>query len=60
MEESPPRITPDLLARVKAGDEAANRTLVEILYPMVRGNVRNHLRRQADHGWLRLQSQFVK
>lgn len=49
MEESPSRITPDLLARVKAGDEVANRTLVEILYPVVRGNVRNHLRRQADH-----------
>jgi RNA polymerase sigma-70 factor (ECF subfamily) len=49
MEESPSRITLDLLARVKAGDEAANRTLVEILYPIVRGNLRNHLRRFADH-----------
>lgn len=49
MEESPHKITPDLLERVKAGDEAANCTLVEILYPIVRGNVRNHLRRLADH-----------
>jgi RNA polymerase sigma-70 factor (ECF subfamily) len=49
MEESPSRITLDLLARVKAGDEDANRTLVEILYPIVRGNLRNHLRRFADH-----------
>ena len=49
MEQSPSRITLDLLARVKAGDEDANRTLVEILYPIVRGNLRNHLRRFADH-----------
>ncbi|MEO1836522.1 MAG: RNA polymerase sigma factor [Akkermansiaceae bacterium] len=49
MEETPYRITPDLLERVRAGDETANRSLVEILYPIVRGNLRNHLRRFADH-----------
>ena len=49
MEEPPPAITSELLDRVKAGDESANRTLVEILYPSVRANVRNHLRKQADH-----------
>jgi len=49
MNETPSRITPELLEQVKAGDEAANRFLVEILYPTVRSNVRNHLRRQADH-----------
>ena len=49
MDEKPQAITPDLLDRVKAGDEEANRILVEILYPIVRANVRNHLRRQADH-----------
>ena len=49
MEDPPSRITPDLLERVKSGDEEANRTLVELLYPTVRGNIRNHLRRQADH-----------
>ncbi|NIP98618.1 MAG: RNA polymerase sigma factor, partial [Akkermansiaceae bacterium] len=37
------------LARVRAGDETANRTLVEILYPTIRANVRNHLRRRDDH-----------
>ena len=49
MEEPSPAITSELLERVKAGDEAANRNLVEILYPTVRANVRNHLRKQADH-----------
>lgn len=49
MNETPPRITPELLDRVKAGEEEANRQLVEILYPTVRANVRNHLRRQSDH-----------
>ena len=49
MEEPSPAITNELLERVRAGDESANRALVEILYPTVRANVRNHLRRQADH-----------
>ncbi|MBJ05928.1 MAG: RNA polymerase subunit sigma-24 [Verrucomicrobiaceae bacterium] len=49
MDDSSPAITPELLARVRSGDESANRTLVEILYPSVQANVRNHLRRQADH-----------
>jgi len=49
MEEPSPAITSELLERVKAGDESANRNLVEILYPTVRANVRNHLRKQADH-----------
>lgn len=49
MEEPSPAITNELLKRVRAGDESANRALVEILYPTVRANVRNHLRRQADH-----------
>ena len=49
MEDSPSRITPELLEEVKSGDEAASRTLVQTLYPTVRGNVRNHLRRQSDH-----------
>ena len=49
MEETPPGISSELIDRVKAGDETANRTLVELLYPTVRANVRNHLRRQADH-----------
>ena len=49
MEEPSPAITNELLERVRAGDESANRNLVEILYPGVRANVRNHLRKQADH-----------
>ena len=49
MDDSPPAITPELLAGVRSGDDAASRTLVEILYPSVQANVRNHLRRQADH-----------
>ena len=49
MDDSPPAITPELLERVRSGDETANRTLVEILYPSVRANIRNHLRRKADH-----------
>lgn len=49
MDDSSPAITPELLARVRSGDESANRTLIEILYPSVQANVRNHLRRQADH-----------
>ena len=49
MDQKPQAITSDLLNRVKAGDEEANRILVEVLYPTVRANVRNHLRRQADH-----------
>jgi RNA polymerase sigma-70 factor (ECF subfamily) len=47
--ESPARITPDLLARVREGDDDASQALVRILYPAIRANVRNHLRRQADH-----------
>ena len=49
MDDSLPAITPELLAGVRSGDDAASRTLVEILYPSVQANVRNHLRRQADH-----------
>ncbi len=49
MEEPSPAITNELLERVRAGDESANRNLVEILYPAVRANVRNHLRKRADH-----------
>ena len=49
MDPESPRISQELLDAVKEGDESANRTLVEILYPAVRANVRNHLRRQADH-----------
>ena len=49
METDSPAISQELLAAVKEGDESANRRLVEILYPAVRANVRNHLRRWADH-----------
>ena len=49
MEPEPPTISKELLAAVKEGDESANRSLVEILYPAVRANVRNHLRKRADH-----------
>ena len=49
MEPDPPAISRELLAAVKEGDESANRRLVEILYPAVQANVRNHLRKKADH-----------
>ena len=49
MEDDAPRITPELLAGVREGEAEASRVLVEILYPTIRANIRNHLRRRADH-----------
>jgi RNA polymerase sigma-70 factor (ECF subfamily) len=41
-------ISQSLLEAVLRGDEAAWRDLVETLYPLVAGIIRNHLRREAD------------
>lgn len=49
MEEPAVRITQEHLEGVRSGDDAAHRRFVEILYPLVRGHIRRHLRRQADH-----------
>ena len=41
-------ISQSLLESVLRGDESAWRELVEMLYPLVSGIIRNHLRREAD------------
>lgn len=41
-------ISQSLLQSALRGDEAAWRELVEALYPLVAGIIRNHLRREAD------------
>lgn len=41
-------ISQSLLEAVLRGDESAWRELVEMLYPLVAGIIRNHLRREAD------------
>ena len=48
MSAGPSEIDADLLDRAKAGDEGAWREVVETLYPLVSGLLRNHLRREAD------------
>lgn len=48
MDDSPPSVTPELLDRARQGDEDANDRLVEILYPLVSGMVRNQIRLSAD------------
>lgn len=49
MDETPFMVPPELLRRVKAGEEEACDRLVELLYPLVGATVRNHVRRVADH-----------
>ena len=41
-------ISPATLAAARRGDETAWRQLVDALYPLVAGIIRNHLRRDAD------------
>ncbi len=41
-------ISESLLEAARNGDETAWRELVELLYPLVTGIIRNHLRREAD------------
>ena len=43
-----PNIPDSLLAAARNGDESAWRELVDSLYPLVAGTIRNHLRREAD------------
>lgn len=48
MMNDPGQISDELLDAARCGDEAAWRHLVDSLYPLVAGIVRNHLRREAD------------
>ncbi|MGJ8695848.1 MAG: RNA polymerase sigma factor [Verrucomicrobiaceae bacterium] len=55
----PPSVTPDLLHRVRIGEEEAWRELVEILNPQIYKIIRNQVRSQADHEDL-AQESFTK
>jgi RNA polymerase sigma-70 factor (ECF subfamily) len=48
VDEESTNISPELLDAALHGDESAWRMLVERLYPLVAGIIRNHLRREAD------------
>lgn len=48
MSDDPAKITPAMLDAARRGDESAWRLLVETLYPLIAGIIRNHLRREAD------------
>lgn len=48
MSQDHAQISPELLDAALRGDESAWRELVETLYPLVAGIIRNHLRREAD------------
>ncbi len=52
-------ISESLLDAARNGDELAWRELVDLLYPLVAGTVRNHLRREADRDDV-AQEVFVK
>lgn len=54
-----PHIPDSLLDAARSGDETAWRELVELLYPLVAGTIRNHLRREADRDDV-VQEVFVK
>jgi RNA polymerase sigma-70 factor (ECF subfamily) len=54
-----PDISESLLDAARDGDEAAWRQLVDLLYPLVAGTIRNHLRREADRDDV-AQEVFVK
>lgn len=57
--ELPASIRPSTLDAALRGDEVAWRQLVEALYPLVAGIIRNHLRREADRDDV-AQEVFVK
>lgn len=59
MGEGEVKVTAGLLDAARAGDEAAWRRLVELLYPLIAGIIRNHLRRVADREDV-IQEVFVK
>lgn len=48
MSDDPATISPAMLDAARRGDESAWRRLVETLYPLIAGIIRNHLRREAD------------
>lgn len=49
MDETPSRISGQLLERLRRGDEDASDELVRILYPLLQTNIRRHIRQTADH-----------
>lgn len=59
MPSEPIQINTLLLDAARAGDEDAWRRLVDLLYPLVAGIIRNHLRREADREDV-VQEVFVK
>lgn len=59
MSDSANDINPSLLESALRGDDEAWRRLVEALYPLVAGIIRNHLRREADRDDV-AQEVFVK
>jgi len=48
MDDRKKKITPEILDAVRAGDEAASREFVEMLFPLVISIVRNHLPRSES------------
>ncbi len=58
MEQSP-TVSPELLTRVRAGDEEAWRRLIDLLNPLISKIIRNQVRRTTDHDDL-AQEAFTK
>jgi RNA polymerase sigma-70 factor (ECF subfamily) len=59
MASDSPTISDSLLEAARNGDETSWRELVDLLYPLVAGTIRNHLRREADRDDV-AQEVFVK
>lgn len=49
MDETPSKISGELLEKLKRGDEDASDELVRILYPLIQTNIRCNIRQNADH-----------
>ncbi|MDA8976838.1 RNA polymerase sigma factor [bacterium] len=58
MDQSP-TVSPELLTRVRAGDEEAWRRLIDLLNPLISKIIRNQVRRTTDHDDL-AQEAFTK
>ena len=58
MDQSP-TVSPELLTRVRAGDEEAWRCLIDLLNPLISKIIRNQVRRTTDHDDL-AQEAFTK
>jgi len=59
MDDAPIQVSPQLLARVRSGEEAAWRELVDLLTPLVFKIIRNQVRKVSEHDDL-AQEAFTK